>query len=156
RFVLGTLDAVAVDGRQFLLLPAQFLVHRQGDLDGLVGERRDDQPADGLIDTTTGNLLAQRTAVLGGLPLTVIRWVHTAPPVLVTQAHAPTTAATNQQPLQQSGPFPRNRRRSLRTANHAILLQRPLVGFKLLQANVAGMRVREEYLPLLTWQDARW
>src|SRR5262249_47117273 len=144
-----------VEGSEFLVLLAQFLVHRQGHLDGLVRQGLDDQPADGLIDTSTGNLLAQRTAVLRRLALAVVSRVHAAPPVLVAKAHAPTAAPTNQQPLQQGGAFPRRRHRSQRTTGHAVLLQRPLVGLKLLQANVAGVSVGDKYLPLLARQSAR-
>ena len=53
-----TLDPAAVERGQFVVLPAQLLVHRQRHLDRLVRQGLDDQSADGPIDAPARDLLA--------------------------------------------------------------------------------------------------
>src|SRR5271165_6999298 len=104
------------------------------------------------MDHSTGNILTYGVTLLDALFLTEIIGAQATAALVVTQCHAPSALAANNQTLEQSRTFPGWPALPLKGTGLLVKLQPLLILLKFFPADIADMGVFDQDRPLFTGQ----
>jgi hypothetical protein len=149
--VAGALDLSTPQAISFLDPGLDFLLDREGDLQGQRRNGFDQQLADGSIDASAVNHLAWRFAALLCAAVAFVVGDELSALSVVGHAHGVAAKATQRQSLQQGQPCA-SWTAMVGVPHLLVLPQLPLVVLVLFPGDVAGVGVAQQGVPLLLRQ----
>lgn len=129
----------------------QFLLHCQGDFEGPRRQDLEKQAADRLVNAQTRDALANPFAMLNRLSLTQVVRDQPDLPRVITDCHAPPAQTAQDHSLQKSWPSSRWVPAMIAAMCLGVFPKDLLVALVLVPADVPGMALGQQRVPLVGW-----